>query len=342
MHHLFRRNRRVGLGPLVGGHRLGRRCPRLSQLLTELDGIEELKGVFVLAATNRPDLLDPALLRPGRFDIQLEIAMPDRAAREKIFQIHLRDRPIEENATPAWRADETNGFSGAQIEGVCRGALMATIAEQIAAATAGTNAAVHPLVRRTYFQAAIEEIGSQTGRGKSWMSRIACTELTRASVAAQVEGDDFGPRHHPRYPVALIPYGRLAALVSRVGLDVFDVRKLDEGTADLQWLSETARRHHEIVAALGAMRRSAADAAGRALRVPQDADRETRALRGQRRGVPQPHREPCRNGPSSSTSIPPANRRFLRHPSRRAARGARYLAAKGHRIGAPPPTRLDN
>ena len=76
----------------------------LSQLLTELDGIEELKGVFVLAATNRPDLLDPALLRPGRFDIQLEIAMPDRAAREKIFQIHLRDRPIEEGATAAWLA----------------------------------------------------------------------------------------------------------------------------------------------------------------------------------------------------------------------------------------------
>ena len=61
----------------------------LSQLLTELDGIEELKGVFVLAATNRPDLLDPALLRPGRFDIRLDLPLPDRG-REKIFEIHLR------------------------------------------------------------------------------------------------------------------------------------------------------------------------------------------------------------------------------------------------------------
>ena len=85
----------------------------LSQLLTELDGIEELKGVFVLAATNRPDLLDPALLRPGRFDIQVEIPLPDRAAREKIFQIHLRDRPVERGVTAAWLADQTDGFSGA-------------------------------------------------------------------------------------------------------------------------------------------------------------------------------------------------------------------------------------
>ena len=78
-----------------GGHQdagVGGRV--LSQLLTELDGIEELKGVLVLAATNRRDLLDPALLRPGRFDLQIELPLPDRAAREKIFQVHMRDRPI--------------------------------------------------------------------------------------------------------------------------------------------------------------------------------------------------------------------------------------------------------
>ena len=98
-----------------------------------MDGIEELKGVFVLAATNRPDLLDPALLRPGRFDIQLEIPLPDRAAREKIFQIHLRDRPVAQGTTAASLAEQTEGFSGAQVEGVCRHAVMATIAEQIGA-----------------------------------------------------------------------------------------------------------------------------------------------------------------------------------------------------------------
>ena len=119
-----------------GGNDSGVAARVLSQLLTELDGIEELKGVFVLAATNRPDLLDPALLRPGRFDIQLEISQPDRAAREKVFQIHLRDRPVEQGTTAAWLADQTEGFSGAEIEGVCRRALMVTIAEQVAATAA--------------------------------------------------------------------------------------------------------------------------------------------------------------------------------------------------------------
>ena len=132
----------------------------LSQLLTELDGIEELKGVFVLAATNRPDLLDPALLRPGRLDIQMEIPMADKAAREKIFQIHLRDRPVETGTTAAWLADQTAGFSGAQIEGVCRHAVMATIAERIAA-PAAQKTAENVLIRRKYFQTAIQEIGAQ-------------------------------------------------------------------------------------------------------------------------------------------------------------------------------------
>ncbi|MGO8745034.1 MAG: CDC48 family AAA ATPase [Thermoguttaceae bacterium] len=143
-----------------GGNDSGVGARVLSQLLTELDGIEELKGVFVLAATNRPDLLDPALLRPGRFDIQLEIPLADRASREKIFQIHLRDRPVDEGTTAAWLADQTEGFSGAQIEGVCRRALMATIAEQVGTPTAH-KAAKHVQIRRKYFQAAIQEIGTR-------------------------------------------------------------------------------------------------------------------------------------------------------------------------------------
>ncbi len=93
----------------------------LSQLLTELDGIEELKGVFILAATNRGDLLDPALLRPGRFDIRVDFAPPDRAAREQIFQIHLRNRPVEPGVTPAWLADQTEGASGRRSKGFADG-----------------------------------------------------------------------------------------------------------------------------------------------------------------------------------------------------------------------------
>ena len=80
--------------------------------------------------------------------------------------------------------------------------------------------------------------------------------LTRAGAVPQAESDDVGPGIDPRYPVALIPYGRLAALVSRVGLDIFDVAKLQAGTADIQWLSQIAVRHHEIIAALGGARPS--------------------------------------------------------------------------------------
>ncbi len=145
-----------------GGNDSGVSARVLSQLLTELDGIEELKGVFVLAATNRLDLLDPALLRPGRFDIQFELPLPDGAAREKIFEIHLRGRPVEQGATAAWLAGQCEGFSGAQIEGVCRRAVMATIARQIGGAAEPAGDTLE--VRREHLQAAIREIGARAGR----------------------------------------------------------------------------------------------------------------------------------------------------------------------------------
>ena len=87
-----------------GGNDSGVASRVLSQLLTEMDGIEELKGVFVLAATNRPDLLDPALLRPGRFDIQLEIPPPDRACARRSFRfICVIGRWCRERRLPRWR-----------------------------------------------------------------------------------------------------------------------------------------------------------------------------------------------------------------------------------------------
>jgi transitional endoplasmic reticulum ATPase len=135
----------------------------LSQLLTELDGIEELKGVLVLAATNRRDLLDPALLRPGRFDMQIELPLPDRAAREKIFEVHLRDRPVASDATIEWLAEQTEGFSGAEIEGVCHRTMMEAIAARIEASperpdTAGLE------ISREDFQKAIREIAPPSAR----------------------------------------------------------------------------------------------------------------------------------------------------------------------------------
>ncbi len=143
-----------------GGEDSGVGARMLSQLLTELDGIEELKGVFVLAATNRPDLLDAALLRPGRFDMRFDIPLPDESAREKIFQIHLRDRPLEQGTTAAWLAAATEGFSGAQIEGVCRRAVMAAIAQRIAA-LAGGSATSDMVLGRDSFAAAIAELRNQ-------------------------------------------------------------------------------------------------------------------------------------------------------------------------------------
>ena len=147
-----------------GGHQdagVGGRV--LSQLLTELDGIEELKEVLVLAATNRRDLLDPALLRPGRFDLQIELPLPDHAAREKIFQVHFRDRPLAADVTARWLAEQTEGFSGAEIEGVCHGAMMAALAARIEASPEQPDVSGVE-VRREHLQTAIEELSPGTAR----------------------------------------------------------------------------------------------------------------------------------------------------------------------------------
>jgi len=96
----------------------------LSQFLMELDGIEELRGVLVLSATNRVDILDPAVLRPGRFDEVVEIPIPDEGDRREIFEIHLRNKPVAPRVSPASLASKTEGFSGADIAGVCHKAAL--------------------------------------------------------------------------------------------------------------------------------------------------------------------------------------------------------------------------
>jgi transitional endoplasmic reticulum ATPase len=101
----------------------------VSQILTELDGVEELKDVIIVAATNRPDMVDPALLRPGRFDRLIYIKPPDRASREKIFEIHTHGKPIAEDVKPSQLADMTDGYVGADIEGICREAAMLGLRE---------------------------------------------------------------------------------------------------------------------------------------------------------------------------------------------------------------------
>ncbi len=99
----------------------------ISQFLTELDGIEELKGIVVLAATNRLDIIDPALLRSGRFDFHLELPVPDEAARREIFRVHTREKPLAPDVDLKSLAAATEGLVGSDIESICKKAAMAAI-----------------------------------------------------------------------------------------------------------------------------------------------------------------------------------------------------------------------
>jgi len=99
----------------------------IGQFLTEMDGIEDLKGVIVLAATNRIDLIDPALLRSGRFDLIFELPSPDLKTREKIFEIHTRNKPIGQKVLLNKLALQTEGLTGSDIGFICRKAAMLAI-----------------------------------------------------------------------------------------------------------------------------------------------------------------------------------------------------------------------
>ena len=97
-----------------------------------MDGLEELKDVVVIAATNRPDMIDPALLRPGRIERHIYIPPPDKEARVEIFKIHTRGMPLAEDVDLEELAAKTEGYSGADIEAVCREAGLAAIREALA------------------------------------------------------------------------------------------------------------------------------------------------------------------------------------------------------------------
>ncbi len=103
----------------------------VSQLLTEIDGIEELRGVLILAATNRIDRIDPALLRPGRFDLLLEMPLPDVAARQAILAIHTQRMPLAPDVDLAHLAAQTDGFVGATLEALCRRAALLAIRDHL-------------------------------------------------------------------------------------------------------------------------------------------------------------------------------------------------------------------
>jgi len=99
----------------------------VSQILTEIDGLEELHNVLVIGATNRVDIVDTALLRPGRFDRIIEVPLPDSKGRENIFKIHIKKKPLAEDVNLTKLVEMTEGFSGAEIEGVCSRAAITAI-----------------------------------------------------------------------------------------------------------------------------------------------------------------------------------------------------------------------
>ena len=133
----------------------------VSQLLTELDGLEELEDVVVIATTNRPDLIDAALVRPGRLDRHVHVPVPDEEARRKIFEVHTRGKPLAEGVDLDDLAARTDGYVGADIEAVCREASMAATREFISSVDPEEVDDTVGNVRVTteHFEEALEEVG---------------------------------------------------------------------------------------------------------------------------------------------------------------------------------------
>ena len=130
----------------------------LSQFLAEMDGIEELKGVLVLGATNRVDLIDAALLRPGRFDEIVEIAEPDEDSRRQIFEVHLRGKPLGSGISAADLAARSAGFSGAEIEWVCTKAALHAVRRAVESGPEKPVEEIKALVESGDMEAALTEV----------------------------------------------------------------------------------------------------------------------------------------------------------------------------------------
>ena len=144
----------------------------VNQLLSEMDGLEELHGVVVIGATNRPDIIDPALLRPGRFDELIMAPVPDKESRHKIFQVHLKKVPLAEDIDLDDLIGQTENYTGADIAAVVRKAGRLALREDMAADKIGQK----------HFQAALEEIGpSVTPETMKYYSRMASELRKKAS-----------------------------------------------------------------------------------------------------------------------------------------------------------------
>jgi cell division protease FtsH len=184
------RHRGAGLG---GGH--DEREQTLNQLLVEMDGFEGTEGIIVIAATNRPDVLDPALLRPGRFDRQVVVGLPDVKGREQILKVHLRKVPTAADVNPMVIARGTPGFSGADL---------ANLVNEAALFAARENARD---VRMIHLDKARDKILMGTERRSMAMSEDE-KKLTAYHEAGHAVVGRLVPEHDPVYKVTIIPRGR--------------------------------------------------------------------------------------------------------------------------------------
>ena len=184
------RHRGAGLG---GGH--DEREQTLNQLLVEMDGFEGNEGIIVIASTNRPDVLDPALLRPGRFDRQVVVSLPDLRGREQILKVHMRKVPVAADVVPLDIARGTPGFSGADLANVVNeSALFAARQDQ-------------RLVAMYHFEQAKDKIMMGAERKTMVMSDKEKRNTAYHEAGHCVVGY-LVPEHDPSYKVSIIPRGR--------------------------------------------------------------------------------------------------------------------------------------